>query len=482
MVSLKNTNWLGAALLSVTLPGCMLTPSPESLPTIDETMGLERYFSDRSSAVESVQTSEWWIQVGGANLDAMVETLRRDSLTLKEARLQAEQALLSAKIAGGQRLPSVLAFSDISTSRAPDFTGDFSWSEAYSAGLLLDFDTDIFGRLRATQRAAQLNAIASQLVISATEQREIAALAKNYVSASALERRLALANRTAESFRATYDLTNQRYAGGSEAVSASDVQIALQNLETALVDIPQIETDLAKQFLIIDEQLARSPGETQSSYKGSAIPYSHFSISPGRPASLLARRPDVAAAELRYLAALEDIGAARANLYPTMALSASLTFQGDTPDEVFDWDQYISSLASSLTAPVFQGGRIRAQIQVEEARADELANAFARTMLAAVIDVELALSDLTGLETQRDQLNEALKTARLSNELAQGRYQQGLTSLLSVLETQRSLNAAEQNLILTEQAILNARIDLFLSLGGDWSGRRAVGQTDRTGT
>ncbi|MEL8056868.1 MAG: hypothetical protein AAGK66_11970, partial [Pseudomonadota bacterium] len=111
MVSLKNTNWLGAALLSVTLPGCMLTPSPESLPTIDETMGLERYFSDRSSAVESVQTSEWWIQVGGANLDAMVETLRRDSLTLKEARLQAEQALLSAKIAGGQRLPSVLAFS-----------------------------------------------------------------------------------------------------------------------------------------------------------------------------------------------------------------------------------------------------------------------------------------------------------------------------------------------------------------------------------
>ena len=256
----------------------------------------------------------------------------------------------------------------------------------------------------------------------------------------------------------------------------------MQNLDTALVEIPQIETDLAKQFLIIDEQLARSPGETQSSYKGSAIPYSHFSISPGRPASLLARRPDVAAAELRYLAALEDIGAARANLYPTMALSASLTFQGDTPDEVFDWDRYISSLASSLTAPVFQGGRIRAQIQVEEARADELANAFARTMLAAVIDVELALSDLPGLETQRDQLNEALKTARLSNELAQGRYQQGLTSLLSVLETQRSLNVAEQNLILTEQAILNARIDLFLSLGGDWSGRRAVGQTDRTGT
>jgi len=87
-----------------------------------------------------------------------------------------------------------------------------------------------------------------------------------------------------------------------------------------------------------------------------------------------------------------------------------------------------------------------------------------------VIDVELALVNLSGLQIQREGLLNALETAKLSNELSKRRYQQGLTSILAVLETQRSLNAAEQNLILTEQALANAQIDLFLSRGGDWSG------------
>jgi multidrug efflux system outer membrane protein len=189
----------------------------------------------------------------------------------------------------------------------------------------------------------------------------------------------------------------------------------------------------------------------------------------GAPAELLARRPDVAVAELRYLAALEDVGAARARLYPALSLSASLTFQADSPGELFDWDRHIASLANSLTAPIFQGGRLRSQVRLEQAQAEELSSAFARTALAAIVDVEVALAELAGLQEQQRRLQAALATSKLSNELAQGRYQQGLISILAVLETQRGLSAAQQNLILTEQAIANARIDLFLSLGGDWS-------------
>ncbi|MEO1569472.1 MAG: efflux transporter outer membrane subunit [Pseudomonadota bacterium] len=469
--------WCGA-LLGAAAGGCSLTPVPITPDIVSEIQASDQFSAKTAVSVAPTQTMAWWVDVGGQELDGLVQQLLSQSLVLEEVRLQAEQAQEVARITRGQRLPSVVAIGDVSTSRSPDFQGDFSWSESYSAGALLDFNTDIFGGLRASERAADLNAIAADLAIQSAEQREIAVLARNWVSAATLQRRLDLAKRTADSFQTTYELTNQRYSAGSASVSASDVQIALQNLETALIDIPQIETDLTRQFLVLDEQLAISPGNSQSSFRGDFITTTPFTPAAGSPAQLLSNRPDVASAELRYRAALEDIGAARANLYPALSLSASLTFQADEPGDLFDVDRYISSLASSLTAPVFQGGRLRAQVRLEEAQAGELATAFARTALAAVVDVELALADLSGLEQQRERSVAALETARISNDLAQGRYEQGLTSILSVLETQRSLNASEQTLILTDQAIANARIDLFLSLGGDWFGSTQPSRAD----
>ena len=475
----RKCTFLGSLVLSAAAGGCSLTPAPVTPDPILEIRASEGYVKSDTSLTGQPLLTSWWTTIGGEELDGLVTVLLADSLTLKEVRLQAEQALEGAQLARGQRLPSVSAVGDVSASRSPDVFGAFSWSEAYSAGVLVDFNTDVFGGLRASERAAELNALSSQLLIASNEQREISVLAKNWVSAVTLQRRLEVAIRTADSFQSTYELTDQRYVAGSANVSASDVQIALQNLETALVDISQIETDLARQLLVIDEQLARQPGETEQAFAGLMPPSGPAMMAVGRPVDLLANRPDVAAAELRYLAALEDVGAARANLYPALSLSASLTFQSDTPGELFDWDDYIASLANSLTAPVFQGGRLKSQVRLEEARATELATAFARTALAAVIDVEIALSDLAGLERQREQLVAALETAALSDELAQGRYRQGLTSILSVLETQRSLNSAQQNLILTEQSLANAQIDLFFSLGGDWSGQTATNSSPR---
>lgn len=94
--------------------------------------------------------------------------------------------------------------------------------------------------------------------------------------------------------------------------------------------------------------------------------------------------------------------------------------------------------------------------------------------MSAVIDVELTLAELEGLEAQLSGLKLNIKTAKLSNSLVQERFQQGLTSILAVLETQRSLNSAQQNLILTEQAILNARVDLYFNFGGNWTGQQTL--------
>ena len=300
------------------------------------------------------------------------------------------------------------------------------------------------------------------------EQQEVATLVRNWVAASTLKRQLALAEETAESFRTTFDLTGTRYRAGSSEVSASDVQIARQNYDSALVDIPDLQTQLNVQLFEIDEQLARLPGETVASFIGAVVPDRDLKLPIGVPADLLANRPDVAAAELSYRAALEDVGAARADLYPALSLSAALTFEADSLGDVFSAETFIANLIASVTQPVFNGGRLRSEVRLQSAEAEELATVFARTTLAALIDVEQAVAQLVGINEQLKRLDDNVESAELSDKITQNRYRRGLGTLLSILESQRTLNAARQNLILTEQAYLNAYIDLFLSLGGTW--------------
>lgn len=188
----------------------------------------------------------------------------------------------------------------------------------------------------------------------------------------------------------------------------------------------------------------------------------------GLPASLLTSRPDVAAAELAWHAALADIGVARANMLPVISLTSSLSFQSMDVSELFDPRDYIASLAASLAQPVTQGGRLRAQLRLEESQARELATAFARVALSALSEVETALAQQAGALLELEGLNRAVETAREASGIAQIRYGQGLQPLLSILETQRGLNNALQNRILAQQRLLDSRIALHLSLGGAW--------------
>ncbi len=448
-------------------PKVNLTPEAERPQTVSSIESLPRYTSTELSAEDAV-VDQWWRVIGDAEVNTLVDELRVGSFTLKETRLQIEQAQELAAQARAFRLPSVNGAADVSGggSRTPGSSFDFS--DAYGLGLSTDFSADIFGGLRSTERSALLRVKASELSFLSVEQQEVALLVSNWVAASTIKRQLALAEETAESFRTTFELTDKRYRAGSTEVSASDVQIARQNYDSALVDIPDLQTQLNVQLFEIDEQLARLPGATASSFIGTVLLDRGLNLPIGVPADLLANRPDVAAAELSYRAALEDVGAARADLYPALSLSASLTFQGDSLSDVFSADTFIANLIASLTGPIFNGGRLRSEVRLQQAEAEELATAFARTTLAALIDVEQAVAQLVGINEQLKRLDDNVASAELSDTITQNRYRRGLGTLLSVLESQRTLNAARQNLILTEQAYLNAYIDLFLSLGGAW--------------
>ena len=455
------------------LAGCALTPSttltPESIrpQTVTSIEHLEQYTSAELPA-EDALVDQWWRTLGDTEIDTLVNELRLNSLTLTETRLQIEQARELAVQARSFRLPSVNGSVDISGNGSRSPSSSFDFNDAYGLSLSADFNADIFGGLRSSERSALLRTKASELVFLSVEQQEVASLVRNWVAASTLKRQLALAQETAESFRTTFELTDKRYRAGSSDVSAGDAQIARQNYDSSLVDIPDLQTQLNVQLFAIDEQLARLPGETAPTFVGALRLSRELNLPIGVPADLLANRPDVAAAELSYRAALEDVGSARADLYPALSLSAALSFEGENVGDNFSADTFIANLLASLTAPIFNGGRLRSEVRLQQAEAEELATSFARTTLAALIDVEQAVAQLVGINEQLKRLDDNVASAALSDKITQNRYRRGLGTLLSILESQRTLNVARQNLILTEQAYLNAYIDLFFSLGGAW--------------
>lgn len=449
--------------------GCALTPEPAPRDLVGEIRDQGEFaFIDRALTSQGAHQRAWWADIAGPGLARGVDRLRTNNFDLIEARERVVQAELRAAQARGARLPSAGGDVGANYGRGPVAPSGFEWDDSYSLGVTASFDTDLFGALRARWRSAQLNARATRLNYQATEHQLITALTQAFVNAATLQRRLDLAVEIADSYETTYRLTDQRYDTGSRNTSASDVQIARQNLEAALADIPDLETQLAAQLIQIDILLGQTPGEAAASFDAQLDLDREIVAPGGLPADLLAERPDVAAAGLSYEAALEDIGAARADLFPGLSLTAALSFQGEEPGDVVEFDELLASLAASLTQPIFQGGRLRQEVRVQESEALALSSAYARAALTALSEVETALVQQSGLIRQLEQLDAALRSAQISNQIAQDRYRQGLISLLSVLETQRSLNAARLNIILTEQGLILARIDLHQSLGGQW--------------
>lgn len=474
----------GRALAAICAPlalcACM-TPDFVAPPVVQDIASAESYASASvlPEAPATASASAWWREIGGEELDRLVDRLLDQNLDLQIAQARIDQARALRAQARGALLPSInasasgsdtLSRGDSATTTIPGGgTISFGNSSAYSAGLDASWDVDLFGELRSGARAADLSLRATELQQASTAQLLVAELARAWVGAAALQRRLDLQRSIADSYRTTSDLTDQRYRDGSETTSAADVEITRANLASAEARIPEIEAQLQIQSIAIDTLLARRPGTTRAELDAIALPERLPAPPVGLPGALLTRRPDVAAAELQFRAALEDVGAARARLFPGLSLTSSLTFRGTDPEDVFDWDSHIASLAGSLTAPIFQGGRLRAQLRAEQAAAREQAASYAATALGAVADVESALLLEAAYRAQAERLETNVEAAGLADELSQNRYRQGLSSLLTVLEAQRSLNSARESLILAEQAWLQARIDLYLALGGDWT-------------
>ncbi len=381
---------------------------------------------------------------------------------LRVAVLNVERARALYRIERADRVPSVGA-----TAAMVRTGGDAPTTESFTAGVgITEFELDLFGRVRNLSQAALQQYFAQEESRRSAQLTLIAEVANAYLALAADQEQLRVVQLTLTTREEFHALTQKRYEFG--AVSALDVSQSRTQVEAARADVARFsgqaaQTANALQLLvgapIGADLLPQSFGE---SVTGLAP------LPAGLPSEVLLRRPDVLAAEHRLRAGNANIGAARAAFFPSIKLTGSVGSASDELSNLFDAGTGVWAFVPQVNLPIFEGGRLRANLDAARADRDIALAQYERAIQAGFRDVADALALTTTLAAQRAARQATVDAATEADRLARARYKAGRDSYLVLLESQRTLYLAQQTLIVTRLSEQTNRVTLYKALGGGW--------------
>lgn len=427
-------------------------------------------YAEREAA-QNVNT-QWWTQFGSAPLNRLIEQARRDSFDVAAAVARVRQAQASAVIAGAPLLPEVKA--NLTTSHQKLLRGpggpDLDASDSddavnnFGANLTASYEVDFWGARAAARDSALHSLRASEFDQATVELTLLSNVADRYTQTLAAAQRRQIAELNLANARDVLALVQTRYDAGS----ATALELAQQK---SLVAGQQRQLPLiAQQAEESRITLAALLGQPVQALDLGAEPFQNLTwpvIGAGLPSQLLSRRPDIAKAEAQLAAAQADVTVARAALLPAVTLGATLGSDAYKAVDVLRSPYY--TLTAGLVAPIFNNGRLSAERDKARARQDELLQTYRGAIINGLADVEKALSSITRLDQQRQWQDEELQQAQTAFQIAQQRYQAGAADWLTVLETQRTLYAAQDLNVQLRLSRLQASIALYKALGGGWN-------------
>ena len=457
-------NCLSAACLwSVLACGCVTV---KTAPPPRETPAAFEHHTGTTGATWPAK--EWYRGFGSDELNALVELAVSNNADLGAARARVAQADARARQAGAAILPAIDANGNATYMAGHSQQGsghEFDWFAMLSAS----YEVDFWGKNRATAQAAILQASASRADRDTVALTLLGGVADEYFAVLALRERIAIARENSDTAQKVLAAVQARFdVGVASPVDLASQKAAFDATRIALSDLDQSEVEARGALALL---LGRVPEKFDVS--GTSLePVRELAVAPGLPAELLARRPDVAMAEANLQAASADLTAARAAMLPSLSLTASGGVQNPAlPATVLTIGGVGASLAlaANVTQPIFDHGRLRAKRDESAAREQELIAAYRAAVVAALVDVEKALSALEHLnaveEFQRSNVSEngrAFEGARL-------RYEHGSGDFLTLLEAQRTLFAARDQFTQFKLARLQGLVALCKALGGGWS-------------
>lgn len=416
----------------------------------------------------------WWTALNDPMLDGLIKRAAVGNLTLRDAAARIAEARAQLGYAKGELFPDVDgAGSYLRTRESKEVTRAMpAWlnrTENYnSTGLDATWELDFWGRIRRSVESADAG-----LQASVEDYRDVlvvlyAEVALNYVEVRSLQARIRLAHENLERQRETLELTKDRLR--AELVPELDVNQAELNLATTESAIPTLRILLVRAINRLGVLLGEHPGElTEMLSEITDISEPPSQVTVGLPTDLLRRRPDVRRAERQLAAQTAQIGVATAELYPRFTLSGTFALEATSIDRSFRSGAIAYAFGPSIRWNIFDGGRVRSSIHVEEAQAEQALARYEQAVLVALEDVENAMAAYANELDRSKSLLRAVKAAEKSVEQVQTLYKTGLTDFQNVLDMQRTLVAQQDQLAQSRGQVVQNLVRLYKSLGGGWS-------------
>jgi outer membrane protein, multidrug efflux system len=409
----------------------------------------------------------WWKAFSDPVLDDLIARAERNNTTIEVAVARLAQAHAFSAATDANRMPQVSL--DATVARLGG-TIDGTTGPARTAGaggLNLSYEVDLFGKLSRAREAARLDTNSRERLLASTRLLIDAQVAQTYLALRALDEERALVRGTVTAYRETLDLTERRYRAGDVA----ELDVARARTEVAATESDAFALDRRRAEL--EHSLAVLVGDVSSRFTLPVAPWNTALpvIPAGVPSTILTRRPDVVAAQSAMQAAQQRVGVAKADWFPSVALTASGGYASSELGDLLKWPTRAWLVGALFSTPIFDGGLRTANIDNSNA---QLAEAFARyreQVLVAFRDVEDQLSALRILASQSDAQARAVSSAARSTSLSDVRYRNGLISQLDLLDAQRSELRNRREALQVRSAQYQATVGLVRALGGGWEGQ-----------
>lgn len=422
----------------------------------------------RSIPMEPKALAEWWKTLNDSVLTDLIEQAIQDNLDVKAAAARLREARARRGISGADRFPTIDANAAATKARTGEETGSGGEINLYSVGFDASWELDIFGGVRRSIEAAAADAAASREDMYDVLVSLAAEVALNYVETRSFQTRLNIAQANRDAQAETYRLVLNRFEAGLAA--QLEVEQARYILESTRAEIPSLNSGLEQAMNRLAVLIGKQPGTLkQALSERKPIPITPIELAVGVPAGTLRRRPDVRRAEWELAAQTARIGVATAELYPKFSLLGSIGLESLSTSDLLTAGNRNYSIGPSIYWRIFDGGRIRQQIEVETAIQEQALIQYESAILTALEDVENALVAYAEEQIRRESLVQATDAADRAVILAKNQYRAGLSDFQNVLDAQRSLLSFQDQLAVSEGTITSNLVRLFKALGGGWT-------------
>jgi multidrug efflux system outer membrane protein len=482
-----------SVLLAITLGGCMITPrsrtSELSVPaTWSATPEAQTGKEARAPAIRPIaELTRWWTTLNDPILHSLIDRAISANLDVREAEARVREARAARVVTAADGWPLIDISGSYARSRRSEsvisspsgiggggtgggsgsFFGFSGEQEFFQTNFDASWELDVFGRVRWSVAAAEAD------IAAAEENRRdvlvtlLADVAREYVELRGFQYRLAIAHENIQAQQESVEITQARFQAGS--TSALDVAEAVALLANTRAQVPTLESGARQSIHGLSVLLGQGPAALLEELSPvTPIPAAVLNGTVGLPSELLRRRPDVRRAERELAATTARIGAAAADLFPRFSLTGIFGLQSLDLSDLAEWPSRFWTTGAAISWPVFDAGRIRANIQVQDARQEQALARYERTILRSLEEVENALVGYAREQERRSLLVEAVQADREALELANERYTAGLTDFLNVILAQRALYVSQDALAQSEIAVIVNLIALYKALGGGW--------------